>query len=79
MSLTAELPVFLRDQGTDDNNDGDGRVRRDRGLGNDEGGVGRGQGIYNLSKESDTTTEAAGARRRPRGMYDNDRGVGGVR
>ena len=71
--------VCLRDQVIDDDNGGVGRVRRARGLSNDDGGFGRGQGIYDASKGLETTTEAAGDQRRVRGIYDNDVGVGGGR
>ena len=48
----------LRDQGIDANNKGVGRVRRARGLSDDDGGVGRKRGICDASKVSETMTEA---------------------
>ena len=56
--------MCLRAQGIDNNNCSAGRVRRERGLSDDDGGVDRGQGIYNASKGLETTAEAAGDRRR---------------
>ena len=69
--------MCLRDQGIDDGNGSVGRVRQARGLSDDGGGVGRGQGIYDASDGSEKTPEALGARRRARGIYDNDGGIGG--
>ena len=63
--------------GIDNDNNGVGRVRRARGISNDNGGVGKVQGIDDASEESETTTEAAEARRRDRGIYDNNGGVDG--
>ena len=54
----------LWDQGIDDNDGGAGILRRSRRISNDYGGFGRIQGIHIASKGSETTTEAAGARRR---------------
>ena len=48
-------------------------------IDNDNGGVGKGRGIDDASKVLETTTEAAGARQRAQGIYDDDRGVGGGR
>ena len=61
--------MCLQAQGTD--NDGDygvGRVRWVCGLSNDDKGVGRvrGRGIYDASERLETTTVAAGAKRRAR-------------
>ena len=72
-----EAPVCLRAQGIDDNVGGVGRVRRVRGLGYEDGGVGRGQRIYDATEVSETTTEAAVDRRRARGISSNNGGVGG--
>ena len=71
--------VCLRDQSIDNNNSGIGRLRRDRGLGNKNGCVVRGQGIYNTSNVSETTTEAMGGRQQALVIYDDDGGVGGGR
>ena len=48
----------LRAQGVNDSDDGVGRVRRARRISDDKIGVVRGQVIYDVSKESDTMTEA---------------------
>ena len=71
--------MHLQAQGIDDDNGGVKRVRRARGLSNDNLGVGRGKGIYDTSIGSETTTEAAGARKRARGIYDDEGGVSGGR
>ena len=62
--------MCLRDQGIDDDDGGVGRVIRARRLSNDNGGVGRERGIDDASKGSETMTEAAGARRGSRVIYD---------
>ena len=67
----------LRAQGIDDNNGVVGRVRRAHRISNEDGGVGRGRGIYDASKGSETRTEAAVARQRSRGIYNDDGDVGG--
>ena len=54
----------LRDQGIDDYDGGVGRVRLARGISDNNGGVRRGHGIYYVSEGSETTAEAAVARRR---------------
>ena len=79
MYPTAEETVCLRAEGIDNNNGGVRRVRLSKGLSNDDGGVGRGRGIRDASKESETTTEAAGARRQARGIYNIYVGVKGRR
>ena len=79
MSPTAGAPVRLRAQVIDNNDGGVGRVRRSCGLSDDDRGVRRGQGICDAPKVSETTKEAAVARRRARGIYDSDRGVDGGR
>ena len=63
----------------DDVDSGVGRVRRAKGLSNDNEGVGRGRGICDASEALETTVEAAGDRRRDQGIYDDDGGVGGGR
>ena len=77
MSPTTDALVCLQDQGIDDDNNSVGILRRGLGLSNDDGGVGRGRGISNASKVLETTTEAAGDRRRAQGIYDSDGGVQG--
>ena len=67
---------FLRDQGIDNNEAGVGRVRRACGLNNDDRRVSRGQGIDDTSEGLETTAEAARARRRARGIYDDNEVVG---
>ena len=54
-----EAPVFLRDQGIDDNDGVVDRVRQARGLSDDGGDVGRGGGIYDVSEGLETSTEAS--------------------
>ena len=71
--------MCLRAQVIDNNKRGVGRVRRARGLRNNDVGFGRGQGMHNASKGSETMNEAAGARRRDRGIYNNNGSVGGGR
>ena len=51
----------------------------DRGISDDDRGVGGGRGIDDASEVSETNTDAAGDRRQSRGIYDNDRGVSGGR
>ena len=51
-----EAPVYLRAQGIDDNKCIVDRVRRADGISKDDRGVGRGQGIDNVSKGFVTTT-----------------------
>ena len=75
----AEAPVRLQDQGIDNNNSSVGRVRRARGISDDDWGVVIGRVIYDASKGLETTTEAAGARRPAQVIYNDDRGVGGGR
>ena len=72
----AEAPVRLRSRVIDDNDVGVGKVRWARRLGDDVGGVGRGQGIYDASKGSETTTDVVGYRQRPQGIYDDNGGIG---
>ena len=64
ISPTAEAPVCLQSQGIDNDNDDGGvvRLRRARGLSDNDGGVGKGRGVDDASNVSETTTEAAGAR-----------------
>ena len=50
--------MCLRAQVIDNEGGGVGRVREARGLSDNDGGVGRGQGIENASKGSETMTEA---------------------
>ena len=71
--------MFLRAEGIDNNDGGVGIVRLAHGLSNNNGGVSGGRGIYDASKVSETTAEAAGDRRGYKGIYNNDVGVGGGR
>ena len=71
--------MCLQDQVIDDNNGGVSRVSWARRLSDNDGGVGRGQGICDAYKGSETTTEAAGARRWDRVIYNGGEGVGGGR
>ena len=71
--------MSLRDQGIEDDNVSIGRERRAHILSDHDGGVGRGRGIYNVYKGLKTATEAAGARRRARGIYNNNGCVDGRR
>ena len=48
-----------RAQGIGGNNSVVDRVRQARGISNDDGGVGRGQGIDDATKGMKTTTEAS--------------------
>ena len=50
--------MCLQGQGIEDDG-GIGRVRRARGLSNDDEGVVRGRGIDDVSKGLETTTEAS--------------------
>ena len=58
MSPTAEATVGLQTQGIDDDNGVFDRVRRARVISDNDGGVGRGHGIYDVSEGSETTTDA---------------------
>ena len=54
--------MCLRAQGIDDDNRVVGRVGQACGLSHDDGGVGRGWGIYDVSEGSEMTMEAVGDR-----------------
>ena len=54
--------MCLRDQGIDDDDGGISRVRRERGVSNNNRGVGRRQGIDDTSKGSETMTETTRVR-----------------
>ena len=54
--------MFLRAQGIDNNGGSGSRVRRARGLSNNDGVFVRGRGIDDASKGLETMTEADGAR-----------------
>ena len=56
--------MCLRAQVIDDNDGGVDKGIQDQGLRDNDGGVGGGRGIDDASKGSETTAEAAGARRR---------------
>ena len=70
-----EALVRLQDQGIDNDDDGGGRVRRADRISDDNGGVGRGRGIYDASRGLETTTEAVRARQQDQVIYDDDEGV----
>ena len=55
--------MCLRAEGIDNDEGGVRRVRRAKGLRDDDRGVDRGRGIHDASEGLETTTEAAGARR----------------
>ena len=78
-SLTAEAPVCFRAEGFEDNNIDVWRVRHTKGLSDDDGGISRQQGIRDAPKESETTTDAEGDRRRSRRICNNDRSFEGGR
>ena len=65
----------LQDRGIDDNNISVGRVIRSLGISDNNVGVGRGRRIDDASEVSEITTEAGRARKRARGIYDNNVGV----
>ena len=71
--------MCLQAQDIDNNDSGVGRVRRSRGISNDDVGVGRGQGIDDASEGSETTTGVSGDKRQAQGIYDDDGGVSGGR
>ena len=52
--------MCLWDQGIDNDGGGVARLRRARRLSDDNRGIGRGQGIRNVSKVLETPTESAG-------------------
>ena len=74
--LMAEEEMCLRSQGIDDSDGGIGIGRRSWGLSDDNRGVGGERGIDSASERSEKTADTMGARRRARGIYDNDGGVG---
>ena len=71
--------MFLLAEDIDDVDGGFRTVRRSKVIRDNDGCVGRGRGVHDASKGMETTTEAAGDRRRDRGIYGNDGGVLGVR
>ena len=71
--------MCLWSEGTDDDSGDAGGVRRVKGLSEDDGGIGRGQGICDASEGLETTTEVAGDRRWDRGIYNEDRDIEGGR
>ena len=71
--------MCLRAQSIDDDNGGGIRARWSHVRSDDEGGIGRGQGIDDASKVLETTTEAKGDRRQAQGIYNDDGGVRGGR
>ena len=64
--------MCLQYQGIDNDDGGVGRVRRARGLNDDDRGIGIGHGIRDASEGLETATEAVGDRRRAQGTYDNN-------
>ena len=69
--------MCLLADGIDHNDGGIGRLRRAKGLSDDDGGVFRGRGIRDASKGLETTTESAVARQQSQGIFDNGGGVKG--
>ena len=63
MPPMAEAAVCIQFQGIDNINGGVRGGKQARGLRDDNGDVGRGQGVDNMYKGLETTTEAAGSRR----------------
>ena len=68
--------MCLQAQVIDDDDGGLSGGIRDQGLSDNNGGVGGGRGIYDASELLETTAEAAGARQRVQGIYNNDGGFG---
>ena len=64
-------------QGIDNDDGGVSGLRRALGLSDEDRGIIRGRGLRDAPEGLETTTEAAGARRRAQVIYDGDRGVGG--
>ena len=71
--------MCIRAQGIDNNNGGVGKVRWACVISDNDGGFIRGRGIHNAPKGLETTTEAAGDRRRAQGIYDDNGSFGGGR
>ena len=69
--------MCLQAQYIDDDNSGFGRVRQACGISNEDGGVGRGQGICDAPEGLEITTEAKWDQLQAQGIYDNNEGVGG--
>ena len=67
--------MFLWDQGIDEGGDVVDRVRREHRLSKNEGGVGRGQGIYDASEGLETTTEVSRIQGRQRRLRRRDDGL----
>ena len=67
--------MCLRAKGIDNDGGGVGEGRQPQGLSDNNGGVGGEQGIEDASEGLEKTTEAAGARRRARGIYNDDGGT----
>ena len=66
--------MCLRAQGIDDGDDIVDRLRRSHGLGNDNGGVGRGRGIHDASEVLETITEAYRIQVQRRSLWHRDDG-----
>ena len=54
--------VCLRAEDNDDDDGSVGRLRRSKGLSDDDRGIGRGRGVCDASEGSETITEVVGAR-----------------
>ena len=63
--------MCLQDQVIENDDGGVNRRRQAQGISDNDGGIGRIQGIDSASEGSETTPEAAGARRLARGIYEN--------
>ena len=74
--LRRRFPLCLQAQGTDNDVGIVGRVGQTHGLSNNDKGIRRGRGIDDAPEGSDKTTEAAGVRRRPLEIYNDNRGDG---
>ena len=66
--------MYLQFQVIDDNGSGVGRLRRARGISNDDRIVGRGRGIYDASEGLETMTEAARIQGQQQRLWRRDDG-----
>ena len=71
--------MCLQAEGIDNDNVSVERVRRPKGISDNDRKIRRGLGIHDASKGSETTTEAAMDRRQDQGIYDNGGCVRGER
>ena len=67
--------MHLQDQGIENCDGVNGRVRRARGLSNDNGGVRRGRQIYDVSKGSETQILQQQQQRRWRRVEEESKGL----